>query len=635
MFQGLVILLILLICIMLVCIRFSNRGDERNRRSVVQLIWTAVITTVCYTGFILVPSGQHRPAVFMAGLYYLSTDWLVVYLLLFAFSYTRLHPLSRLSLRVIGFLAGVDSISFLVNTFTNHMFDLERTTADDLQIQYWDVHLNAPHSVHRLFVYSLVLYSLGIFLYCLVKSPAIYRKKYGTILFQTLMVVGLNILCSILGTKFDYSVVLYASLAISICYFALYASPRRLLERIHSTIVGDSVIGLFTYDNDGRCVGVNRVAKELFSGEPDIYAFAEQYLADWEEAHRDNSSGIVSDDRTLVKDGQKIYLHVTYQKFADKKGRNLGRCLQIENRTEVVNKFEEEQYRASHDALTGLLNRNAFEDRARKILSDAEEPYVMICSNIKDFKLVNELYGSETGDRLLIAQADILHRAADENCISARIFADKFSTLMPKSRFSEQRLLNSMAALRRLNLVSTFKLHYYMGVYEIQDVNEPIWTMYDKAIMAIDTLRGSYGQSLCYYRDELLEHIMKEKEVLGEFDKAIEKKEFHMFLQPQIANNGAIVGAEALVRWIHPKKGMISPGLFIPTLEKAGLIQKLDLYMWENAARKLQEWKEQGREGLSISVNISTKDFRHLDICEAFRLLAEKYNFDVKKLKLE
>ena len=123
--------------------------------------------------------------------------------------------------------------------------------------------------------------------------------------------------------------------------------------------------------------------------------------------------------------------------------------------------------------------------------------------------------------------------------------------------------------------------------------------------------------------------------MLGEFDKALEEEQFCMFLQPQIANDGTIVGAEALVRWIHPEKGMISPGLFIPTLEKAGLIQKLDLYMWDNAARQLQEWKRQGKEHFSISVNISTKDFLYLDVCEAFQDLLNKYDFDIKKLKLE
>ena len=159
--------------------------------------------------------------------------------------------------------------------------------------------------------------------------------------------------------------------------------------------------------------------------------------------------------------------------------------------------------------------------------------------------------------------------------------------------------------------------------------------MCDKAMMAIDVIQGSYERSFNIYNDDLFRRIIKEKEIIGEFDKAIEENEFHMFLQPQIANDGTLVGAEALVRWIHPDKGMISPAEFIPVLEKSGLIHKLDLYMWEKAAQRLEKWKKQGKDNLWVSVNISTKDFYLIDICEAFRSIAEKYDFDIKNLKLE
>ncbi len=635
MFQSLVILLIFLTVMMVVSVIIASKRVVKNRKSVVHLIWMAVFTTVCYTVFILIPPRNPGLASFAAGVYFLSTDWLVVYLMLFAADYTEVKPLSRVPRFIVGLLAGVDSISFVVNTFTHHMFTVEVASADKLGIEYWDVQLKSPHIVHRVFVYAIVLYSLVILLYKLIKVPAIYKNKYSSILCQTLSVVGLNVLCSAVDAKFDYSVILYASLAISICYLALYASPKKLLERINSTIVEDSVIGLFAYDNSGRCVGANQAVRELFAGEGDIYEIAEKYRARWEEEFKDNSSNLVGDERTIVVNGEKQYIYVSYQRFLDKKGRNLGCCFQIENRTVVVKKFKEEQFRATHDMLTGLLNRNTFEEEVRRILSEAKEPYYMICSNIQDFKLVNELFGSKVGDKLLIAQAKMISRSASDHSVSARIYADKFSTLLPKRCFVETDFIENMKQIIDMGLTGSFKLHFYIGVYDIVDVNEPVWTMYDKAIMAIDSIRGNYEQSISYYKEELLQHIMEEKEVLNEFDQAIEEKQFHMFLQPQIANNGNVVGAEALVRWIHPQKGMVSPGIFIPTLEKAGLIHKLDLYMWESAAKKLEEWKKEGKEKYSLSVNISTKDFVYIDVCDAFRTLAQKYDFDVKNLKLE
>lgn len=635
MFYPLIILLIVLMISMVICVAIVNKSNVKDRSSVVHLIWTAVFTAGCYTGFILVPSGYNNWAYFVSGLYFLSTDWLVVYLILFATGYTHIQPPSKLPRRMIGALAGVDSISFIVNTFTHHMFNLEMKISNKLGVEYWEVQIKSPHTVHRIFVYSLVLYSLCILMYRRIKVPAIYKSKYGTILGQVVTVVGLNILCSVVHAKFDYSVVLYASLAISICYYALYASPKKLLERIHSTIVEDSVIGFFAYDDDGKCVGANLMAKDLFAQEGNIVTVAEQYLAQWREQYKDNTSNIIDAERTIIRNGEKIYIFVTYQNFLDKKGRNLGCCFQFENRTEVVKRLKEEQYRATHDMLTGLLNRNAFEDEAKRILAEATEPYCMVCSNIQDFKMVNELYGTAVGDKLLIAQANLIRREEFENTASARIYADRFCTLLPRRYFNEQQFKQNMAETLQMGLPDFYKLHYYFGVYDVTDIDEPIWTMYDKAMMAIDSIHGNYDQYICYYKDELLQRIMEEKEVLGAFDKALEEEQFSMFLQPQIANDGTVVGAEALVRWIHPEKGMISPGVFIPTLEKAGLIHKLDIYMWECAAKKLEEWKKQGKENLSISVNISTKDFFYLDVCETFRALSEKYDIDIKKLKLE
>lgn len=635
MFQALVVLLILLILSMIVCAVTSSKKNVQNRRSVVHLIWMAVITSACYTAFILVPVEYYGLAMFLNGLYFLSTDWLVVYLLLFAVVYTRVEPPFRLPRRIIGLLAGLDSISLVVNTFTHHMFELEAVADEKLKMNYWDIQLKPLHYVHRVFVYAIVLYSLVILIYRLAKTPRMYKKRYMGILVQLIGVAGLNVLCSVVGAKFDYSVILYASMALSVCYFTLYASPKVLLERMHSTIIGDSVIGFIAYGDNGKCIDINSVARKFFPDSDDLHEAAEKYLARWEEEHEGNADGVMGEERKITRENAQMYIYVTYQKFTDEKGRVLGSCFQFEDRTEVVRKFKEEQYRITHDMLTGLLNRNAFEEEAEKILADAREPYYMVCSNIKDFKLVNELYGADVGDQLLIAQARMISAALDEKTVIARTFADQFCMLMPKERFHEEEVYEQIEALRNLNLVSSFKLHYYIGVYEIRDVTEPVWTMYDKAIMAIDTIRGNYGQCICFYQDELLEHIMKEKEVLGEFDRAIEERQFQMFLQPQIANDNSIVGAEALVRWIHPEKGMVSPGLFIPTLEKAGLIHKLDLYMWESAARKLEEWKKNGREKYSISVNISTKDFYYLDICDTFRKLSEKYDFNIKKLKLE
>ena len=169
MLWSLVILLILLIMVMVACVVVSGKRDEQNCRQVVHLIWTAIIAAACYTAFLLVPPDYYGLAVFMDGLYFLSTDWLVVNLLLFTTAYTGLEPPTKLPRYIIVLLALADSISFVVNTFTRHMFELEAEMMGMAGDCYWNVHFKQPHYIHRLFVYSIVLYSLLILLYRFIK----------------------------------------------------------------------------------------------------------------------------------------------------------------------------------------------------------------------------------------------------------------------------------------------------------------------------------------------------------------------------------------------------------------------------------------------------------------------------------
>ncbi|MCH5210110.1 MAG: EAL domain-containing protein, partial [Oscillospiraceae bacterium] len=514
------------------------------------------------------------------------------------------------------------------------MFTLERAVLS--WTKYWQIHYKPLHYVHMYFVYFMVAFCVSLLLYRMIKAPKIYKSKYGIILSLLASVIVLNMLRVMLGFGFDYSVLLYGILVISICYFVLHVSPMNLMESMNSTLVEDSVIGLFVYNDDKKCVGVNKAAKELFGrGDDEIYSIAEEYLAAWEEEYHGKMQGVMGAERQIIKNGEKIYLYVNYQQMLDEKGRLLGSGFQFENRTEIVKQNQVDKYKASHDALTGLLNRDGFERRVKEILSESDESYYMMCSNIKDFKLINELCGSEVGDKLLIAQANVIRTDESGDSVSCRVYADKFCTLLPKRDYNEEGFGKNMSSVMDTVLSIPLKTQFYFGIYEIADKTEEVWTMCDKAMMAIDEINGNYEKSFNFFREGLFQRIIKEKEIIGEFDKAIENEEFHMFLQPQISNDGILVGAEALVRWIHPEKGMISPADFIPVLERSGLIHKLDLYIWEKAACQLEKWKKAGRDNLYISVNISTKDFYLINIREAFQALSEKYDFDIKNLKLE
>ena len=634
MFHALVAVYALLIVAMAICLGILLKDNNRNRKSMIRLFSVAIFTATSYTAFMLVPHGHQLLATFLNGLYFVGTDWLALILMFFVADYTRSFLPTRMPRKLLLCLVIADTVSLLVNPWTQHAFTMTPETLS--WATFWQIQYRPWQFVHLALVYLMVAHCFGLLLYRLITAPKIYKSQFGVFWFFLSVLIVANMTGMVLGSEFDYSVLTYGPMAIAICYFLLYAAPRNLLESMHSKLVADSVIGLFVYDDTKHCVGVNQAAKNIFiQYDDDIYTVAEKYLASWEEEFQDNMKDSMGAERQVVRNGETMYYYVNYQKLLDEKGRVLGSGFQFEDRTEAVRQHQQDKYKATHDVLTGLLNRDAFEKRVMEILAASDETYYMLCSNIKDFKLINELCGSEVGDALLLAQANTIRTDESGDSISTRMYADKFCTLLPERDFNEEGFKQNMLALMDRVLSIPLKTHFYFGVYVIEDRTEPVWTMCDKAMLAIDMIRGSYEQYVSFYKDDLFERIIREKEIIGEFDKAIENGEFHMFLQPQIASDGRLVGAEALVRWIHPGKGMISPADFIPVLEKSGLIHKLDLYMWERAAQQLEKWRREGREHLSISVNISTKDFYLIDIQEAFSALSKKYDFNIKNLKLE
>lgn len=299
-------------------------------------------------------------------------------------------------------------------------------------------------------------------------------------------------------------------------------------------------------------------------------------------------------------------------------------------------RFEKEQYVSSHDSLTGLYNREVFFAKAEELVrKNPKKKMCMVCTNIKNFKLTNDLFGNEMGDRVLADQARLLMLADYDNCIHGRIAGDKFAMLIPKENFNPELAVENTSKLQYCINDTNYKLHIAIGVYEIENVNESAQVMCDKANMAIESLKDEYGKGVVYYNDKMLDRLVNEKNVLSEFDHAIEQKQFKMYLQPQVSVDGTLMGAEAIVRWHHPKLGVLMPSEFIDIIESRGFIYKLDRYMWEQAAMKLGEWKKQGLTDIPISVNVSTKDFYYTDLYRTFTGLVEKYDIQPQVLNIE
>lgn len=401
-----------------------------------------------------------------------------------------------------------------------------------------------------------------------------------------------------------------------------------------SLVVASMDDSVFCYDLWGNCLYTNsaQTISPNYSGE----ALSKEIYSRWSKTNPNDARHFISWEHSQIVDNTTRYFNTTYQKIFDKKGIYVGCYFTIYDKTKEVEQFNEAHYKMTHDNLTGLYNREYFfECVAERLKAAPNKRYFMICSNIKGFKLFNELFGTQKGDEVLITQAELIKQYADNNSISGRISGDEFALLIDTGIINEKIFVDLVTAMRKRFNNNLYRLHINIGIYEITNPSEPVSTMCDKCKIAIESFSGDYNNIISHYDGQLLEKSLYERKIVSEFDKSLENSEFKLYLQPQYSTHGNILGAEALVRWHHPLRGIIYPGDFIETFEKTGIIYKLDYYMWELAASKLAEWKERGFNHLYISVNISAKDFYYMNVFKEITSIVTKYDIDPKNLKLE
>lgn len=297
---------------------------------------------------------------------------------------------------------------------------------------------------------------------------------------------------------------------------------------------------------------------------------------------------------------------------------------------------EADWYQVTVDELTGMYNSRYFMQRAEQRLHDSHEKYYLIYTDILNYSLYNKIFGDEKGSELLKEFSKILrelnHR---DNAMYGRLFVDEFAILIPESSYDEAYLIEEISTLQDKFTSTLYQLKIYVGVYAIEDNRESGKSVCLKAKVALDTIKGDFDKILIYYDEGMLKEIQMKQRIIGEFGPALDQGQFCIYLQPQMTADGEVLGAEALIRWKHPKEGMIPPAAFIPVLEETSMITKLDRYVWEQAAQLLAQWKDKGQDRFYISVNVSAMDFYYIDIYEVFTSLVEKYDISPCNLKIE
>ena len=294
-------------------------------------------------------------------------------------------------------------------------------------------------------------------------------------------------------------------------------------------------------------------------------------------------------------------------------------------------------YLAHHDSLTNVLNADAFYELSREMIKNSRDlSWVMVTGNIMNFHLVNTLFGVTKGNEVLVKTASVLREISEgARGLCGRLGGDQFALLLPQSGFEEDALQHAARALEKAfsSGIYTFCIHF--GVYRIDDPSLPVSVMCGRANSALRTIREDLTRTVACFNDVILENILFEQKIIGGFEAAMQDGQFRMYLQPLVGKDGSVIGAEALARWCRPDGTILMPGDFIEILEYAGLIQKLDMYIWELAVKQLGAWKGTEKGDLTISVNMSAKDFYSIDVYDVLTRLVDKYGVDSRMLRLE
>lgn len=289
-----------------------------------------------------------------------------------------------------------------------------------------------------------------------------------------------------------------------------------------------------------------------------------------------------------------------------------------------------------YDHLTGLYTKEFFYQKANEILAgNPDKHYNIVSSDVENFKLINDVLGMTTGDRLLKCIADTYLARMGNRGICGRFNADRFVCLIEwDGDYTDDMFVETGEQIKETSRIKNISLKW--GIYDIHNRSISIEQMCDRALLAARSIKGQYGKHFARYDDELRSKMLKEQAITDDMETALREEQFEVYLQPKYElDNDSLAGAEALVRWNHPELGFQSPGEFIPLFERNGFITQLDQYVWDKACAIMRQWEDRGMPPLSVSVNVSRADIYNADLDEVLLQILQKYQLKPSRLHLE
>ena len=301
---------------------------------------------------------------------------------------------------------------------------------------------------------------------------------------------------------------------------------------------------------------------------------------------------------------------------------------------------KELRYRTQFSELTMIFNMSMFYYSTREMLNRyPEKQFALIRMDIEKFRVINSFFGREEGNKLLKYVAEYLRELdyINKTVTFGHMNADVFSVCFAYEKMEDILDFMKMTNARLAEYPLDFDVTMVYGIYLVEDPSYNVSEMYEYANQASKSCKEEYNiQNYAFYETKMSDDIIKEQRIVNNMRGALAGDEFVIYLQPKYElQTNTLAGAEVLVRWIDPKRGMISPGDFIPVFERNGFIMKLDYYIWEKSCQLIRRWIDEGRTPLPISVNISRVSLYNPHLVDVLCELVEKYNIPPELFQLE
>ena len=295
--------------------------------------------------------------------------------------------------------------------------------------------------------------------------------------------------------------------------------------------------------------------------------------------------------------------------------------------------------RTEKDSLTGLTTKRYFYEYITEYDNynpDAEMDAIAI--NIKKFHTFNEMFGRRFGDNLLVRVAKTLKKLMEQyEGIVSRVESDTFYVYIASHDNYKEIIFNALEEAT-ITFGNDYHVDFKVGVSRKVNKELSIEKRFDDALRALRMNDDSLKSTIVVYDKQMHDKELFNEKLVLEFEKSIKDNQFHLYLQPKMditKKEPRLTSAEALVRWIHPEYGIISPGVFVPLFENNGLVQQLDSFIWNEAAKQIRKWKDEYGVSIPISINVSRVDLFNEHLVDDLLDIVNKNGIAINELYLE